>query len=235
MTAPNGPILFNSSTGSDSQASGLGPAIAIYGSNASLNGSIVDVSADISFININPGDLIYCDTSTGRKFSVVMMVDATTLEIYTDDSWPTESGVAWAVGGKRATFDSVGSRNLFAYSAGFIFETETNQSITSAISCPNTNGNHEFRGTAGSIRTITQTSDARNFEGGNNNASVITLRNLKLENSNASKTLAWGFAARRKVYCYDCVFGDATNTLVYGHVRLGDYPNGIFINCIFEY
>ena len=237
MTALNGPILFNSSTGNDSTASGLGPSVAVIGSSAELDGtSTVDVSFDMASLSgISSGDLLFCDTTSGRKFSVIASVDTLSGTITTDDSWGTESGVSWAVGGKRATFDDVSSRQLFTESAGWVFETETNQSLTSAIACPNGGGRHEFRGASGSIKTITQTADARNFDGGNNNSSILTLRNLKLENSNASKTSAWGLAARRQIYCYDCVFGDATNTLLYGHSRAGDYPNGIFENCVFQY
>ena len=38
MTAPNGPILFNNSTGSDTTASGLGAAN-VYGTGASTTGA----------------------------------------------------------------------------------------------------------------------------------------------------------------------------------------------------
>ena len=103
MTAPSGPILFDSSTGSDTAASGLGPATAITGSSAELDGSsTVDVSYDMASLSgISAGDLLFCDTTSGRKFSIVASVDTLSGTITTDDAWGTESGVTWAVGGKR--------------------------------------------------------------------------------------------------------------------------------------
>ena len=234
MTAPNGPILFNNSTGSDTQSSGLGPSTAVYGTGASTTAASAVVTG-INTTGVSAGDLLWVQSSSGRQFSIIASVDSST-QVTCDDVFAnTESSRTWAIGGKRATFDDVSSRQLFTESAGWVFETETNQSLTSAIACPNGNGRHEFRGASGSIKTITQTADARNFDGGNNNASLLTFRNLKLENSNASKTSAWGIAARRQIYCYDCVFGDATNTLLYGHARGADYPSGIFENCVFQY
>ncbi len=116
MTAPNGPILFNSSTGSDSTASGLGPASAVVGSSAELDGTAtVDVSYDgMDLSSISAGDLLFCDTTSGRKFSVIASVDALSETITTDDAWPTESGVAWAVGGKRQYLFSSNYRAEFA-------------------------------------------------------------------------------------------------------------------------
>lgn len=209
MTTPNGPILFNNSTGSDSQASGLGPATAIYGSNASLNGSIVDVSADISFININPGDLIYCDTSTGRKFSVIMMVDATTFEIYTDDSWPTESGVSWAIGGKRATFDNASSRRLFAEDTIFMcrVQTETDQALTSPLGGNGAIVKVIATGTSHKVITISGVGNAM-FHGG-----WFRLQNFKLEALDNNPLLFSDATSGTTVLrCQDCVVGHPTNS-----------------------
>mgnify|MGYP000725018462 FL=1 len=73
MTTPNGSVKFNSSTGSDSASSGIGPTSAITGSGAELDGtSTVDVSSDgVSLSSIASGDMLFCDTSTGRKFSII--------------------------------------------------------------------------------------------------------------------------------------------------------------------
>ena len=130
MTAINGPILFNATTGSDTAASGLGPSVAVIGSSAELDGtSTVDVSFDgVSLSSISSGDLLYCSTSSGRQFSIIASVDTVNETITTDDAWPTESGVSWAVGGKRATFD--GSVQIFSdWYGGWIVETETDQTV----------------------------------------------------------------------------------------------------------
>ena len=241
MTAPNGPILFNSSTGSDTQASGLGPATAIYGSNASLSGSIVNVSADVSNIyTFNTGDLIYCDTSTGRKFSIITWVDSTSLEIGTDDSWPTESGVSWAVGGKRATLDNADSRRLFGddCAAGFVIETETDQSLTSTIVLSHAVGGTDdgltIRGSA-AHKTINQTVNDEIFDIANWASGKNTFRYLKFTNTNASKSNAYAIRIANQTETFtfkNCIFGDTTNTLRYGIYALG-WARTVVHQCLF--
>ena len=56
MTAPNGPILFNNSTGSDTTASGLGAAN-VYGTGADL-GNITVAIADDNTITTVSGKLV---------------------------------------------------------------------------------------------------------------------------------------------------------------------------------
>lgn len=143
MTALSGPILFNSSTGSDTAASGLGPASAVTGSSAELDGtSTVDVSYDgMDLSGISAGNLLFCDTASGRKFSVIASVDTLNETITTDDAWGTESGVSWAVGGKRQQLFNP-SYTQFATDmvAGFTISlasghTETHTSATPLFNC----------------------------------------------------------------------------------------------------
>ena len=137
MTTPNGPILFNSSTGNDSTASGLGPASAVIGSSAELDGtSTVDVSYDgMDLSGISAGDLLFCDTTSGRKFSIIASVDTINETITTDEAWPIESGVSWAVGGKRATLQN--SQHLWIKTdgagSGLTYELETDQAMSSYV------------------------------------------------------------------------------------------------------
>ena len=135
MTAPNGAIVFNNSTGvgSDTTASGLG-ASNVYGSGASTTGSSTVVTG-IDTTGVSSGDLLWVQSSSGRQFSIIATVDSST-QVTCDDVFAnTESGRTWAIGGKRATFDNSDSRRLFNddSAAGFIIETETDQSITSVI------------------------------------------------------------------------------------------------------
>ena len=232
MTAPNGAIVFNSSTGNDTTASGLGSAN-VYGSGASTTGSSAVVTG-IDTTGVSSGDLLWVQSSSGRQFSIIFTVDSST-QVTCDDVFAnTESGRTWAIGGKRATWDNADSRQCFADSAGWVFETETDQSLTSSISCPNISGTHEFKGSSGGIKTITQTADDSNFGGGSNVGSIMIFRNLKLQNSNASKTAANGLAMKRIYHCFDCVFGDPVNQLLRASVRAGDFPQGIINNCIIQ-
>src|SRR6056300_478369 len=102
MTAPNGAIKFNNSTGSDTQSSGLGPAVAVYGSGASTTGASAVVTG-ISTTGVSAGDLLWVQSSSGRQFSIIASVDSST-QVTCDDTFDnTESGRTWAIGGKRAS------------------------------------------------------------------------------------------------------------------------------------
>jgi hypothetical protein len=112
MTAPNGPILFNNSTGSDTTASGLGAAN-VYGTGASTTGASAVVTG-ISTTGVSAGDLLWVQSSSGRQFSIIASVDSST-QVTCDDTFDnTESGRTWAIGGKRATFSNADSRQLLS-------------------------------------------------------------------------------------------------------------------------
>lgn len=208
MTAPNGPILFNSSTGNDSTASGLGPSVAVIGSSAELDGtSTVDVSFDMASLSgISSGDLLFCDTTSGRKFSVIASVDTLSGTITTDDAWGTESGVSWAVGGKRSTLEN--SKQLLRDS--FTDEKpelhlETDQTIsTSFSSSTSAPMSATIQSSDGTQKTITQTASNYIFKGGS-----YRLQNIKLICTNATPAtslLGWdngtGNSSITATYCH---------------------------------
>jgi hypothetical protein len=121
MTAPRAAIVFNNSTGSDTAASGLGPATAITGTAAAhTNGS---ASTTITLTNtpdlsgIQTGDLLWLATSSGRQFSIIASVDDVAKTVTVDDSFNIDSGSAvdFAIGGKRASL--TGSSTLFSSDA----------------------------------------------------------------------------------------------------------------------
>ena len=131
MTAPNGPILFNSSTGSDTAASGLGPATALSGAGASTTAASAIVTGIVT-TGVSAGDLLWVQSSSGRQFSVVASVDSGS-QVTCDDVFAnTEASRTWAIGGKRATFD--GAVQIFAdWYGGWIVETETDQNVTTDL------------------------------------------------------------------------------------------------------
>ena len=101
MTAPNGAIVFNNSTGSDTTASGMGSAN-VYGAGASITSASAVVTG-INTTGVAAGDLLWVQSSTGRQFSIIASVDSST-QVTCDDNFDvTESSRTWAIGGKRAT------------------------------------------------------------------------------------------------------------------------------------
>ena len=232
MTVPNGPILFNSSTGNDSTASGLGPSVAVVGSSSELDGTAtVDVSYDgMDLSGISAGDLLFCDTTSGIKFSIIASVDTLSETITTDDAWGTESGVSWAVGGKRATFDNADSRLLFIDQGktGFILETETDQSITSRIYRGNSRPFRLVRGSGNTLKTLTASGDFILLDQGQ--SSTMTLYNLKFvgaANNSSTNNFATGGGYMR---IRNCRFGDPNqNTNYLNAVRASNYASMISI------
>jgi len=102
MTTPNGAIVFNASTGSDSAASGLGPATAVTGSGASTTAASAVVTG-INTTGVTSGDLLWVQSSSGRQFSIIASVDSGT-QVTCDDTFAnTEGSRTWAIGGKRST------------------------------------------------------------------------------------------------------------------------------------
>ena len=200
MTAPNGAILFNSSTGSDTTASGLGSAN-VYGSGASTTGSSAVVTG-IDTTGVSSGDLLWVQSSSGRQFSIIATVDSST-QVTCDDVFAnTESGRTWAIGGKRASFDNADSRKAFqdCVSKGWEFETETNQTVNTVVSVGGgaVDNRTIVKGSTGS-EVITQTANTYTFGFGDYYASpsldgsYITFENLQFENTSSSKSSAYCF------------------------------------------
>ena len=236
MTTLNSVITFNASTGSDSAASGCGPATALTGPGAATTGASAVVTG-ISTTGVTAGDLLWVLSSSGRQFSVIASVDSAT-QVTCDDAFDnTESGRTWAIGGKRATFDDVNSRQFF-YDAprDCIIETETDQTLNSSlyIGTPSSyvNGNQPY--------TICIKGDASLVSSGNfpciatnvyNPASVV-LCDLKFVGSvgNTSWAINGGW-----YLIYNCQFGDdgAATNFRYG-VNVGaGYTTSCFYKCKF--
>lgn len=134
MTTPNGAILFNATSGSDTQASGLGPATARTGSGASITSASSTVTG-IDTTNVIAGDLLWVQSSSGRQFSIIQSITSSS-EVVCDEVFDvTESGRTWAIGGRRATFEDASSRRLFGLDSrqDLTTATETDQIITTAL------------------------------------------------------------------------------------------------------
>ena len=231
MTALNAAILFNNSTGSDTTASGSSAGTNVYGSGASTTSGSAVVTG-ITTTGVQAGDLLWVQSSSGRQFSVIASVDSGT-QVTCDDTFAnTESSRTWAIGGKRATFNSADSRLLFGADAktSFIIETETDQSISSVVNA--TQSDITIRGDNQTLRTVTQTADAPCFS----TASGNCFEYLKFQNTNASKTNAYGFVPSTNYgsnRLYRCVFGDATNQLTSATFRNAFlYVSPKFIQCL---
>ncbi len=235
MTAPNGPMLFNSSTGSDTAASGLGPASALSGAGASTTSASAVVTG-ITTTGVTAGDMLWVQSSSGRQFSVIASVDSGT-QVTCDDVFAnTESSRTWAIGGKRATFDNVDSRNLFNdLPAGGTIQTESDQAVTSTIESymAGTMGDRcVIRGAAGSevVSFSGTTGHLFRFYG-----SHVTLSYMHTERTGTSTSPMCRIAGGTH-YTFDTVMCNSQSNPFYGPVQTGGYGSySTFRNCAFGY
>jgi len=125
-------IIYNASSGSDTAASGAGPATAITGSGAAhTNGTssttiTLTNSPDLS--GVAADDILWLNTSSGsRHLTKITAVDDGADTVTVEDSFNIGSGSAvdYAIGGKRQTIQNDGSNpDLEDAKAGWIFELE---------------------------------------------------------------------------------------------------------------
>lgn len=234
-------IVFNASTGSDTAASGAGPATAESGTGASLNATTsVDLSGDspdLSGVATDGSACLWVQTSSGRQFSKITAVDNSTKIVTVETTYSvTESSRTWAIGGKRATWDNANSRKLFSADVlpGWIIETETGQTLTgSALTCgvsgDTTNGMIIVRGAStASHPVINQTATAALFS--YNSINYWKWSNLKMTCSNATKTYALSLRGVGYV-ANNVIFGDATNSISTVYVRTGGTVQFMLVNC----
>ena len=227
MTTPNGNIIFNASTGSDTHASGLGPAIAVtLDITTSAGNSTASVSAFPAGSGI--GDLVYIPSATGRKFNIIAGANQQAGLMFFDEPWDDSLTDAPAyIGGKRATLDNADSRRLTSgESPQTWIELETDQTITSAIS--GASGKFaRIKSSSGSKKTISISGvgEAMFADG------QIYLRDLKfraLDGNNVCDPSANPVAISLALRMRNCVLGDP------------DYPfteiknGGSFVHFILE-
>ena len=221
MTALNSAILFNNSTGSDTTASGCGPATAVTITlQTSAGNNTANASGSLS--SISAGDLMYVPSFTGRKFNVIASVQPLGGTITFDDNWDdSASGVSGYVGGKRATFDNADSRKVFDdLHGGWVIESETDQTITSPISPTGTGDIDNFAVIDLGGNTVTYTSSS--------NYPFTVQENCLLKNGTFIKTtgtpngiLVSGTANFSYGACYQIVMVGFNLGILVGANRLG--------------
>ena len=237
MTTPSGNILFNNASGSDTQASGLGPYTAVYGSGASTDGTAVVTG--ITTTGVSAGDLLWVQTSSGRQFAIIASVDSGT-QVTCDDTFALGSGQTWAIGGKRQTIGNADSQLMFADGHDdWTIELEDDQSISSAITWSgrdDTERSFRVIGSSGSIKSITQTaSSTAHFS---LSSSSCNFNNIKFLNSAATQeVVVLGATGANEARFHNCICGEGSG---------GNNPSGFckrgggglsmtFFNCIADH
>lgn len=250
MTALSGPIVFNNSgSGSDTAASGCGPATPVSVMLQFSNGSS---TAQGSWTGtISPGDIVYVPANSGRKFNVVSSASSGTGTINFDSAWGDDQfGTTGYVGGKRATIDNSDSRRLFHEDVSDdnwdveIEYTGSDYAVTSSIDLA---GHKTITGTGSSKPSI----KASNFAGsifsiaaiGTTYSSLTPYHNYSFQNLDLSVSATRTYptdtsmitpsgSTAAKWNFYDCTFNTGSSTTdVAFELNQDDWS---FRNCVFK-
>lgn len=200
-------ILVDSSTGSDSAASGAGPSTALTGSSASTDGGgttvTLDGSPDLTNVATDGSHVIYLADSTAgaRNFGKITGKDNSAKTVTVADAFGTSlSGLSWAIGGKRASIAGTASKKLFDNNSaagdampGWVVEMQSGHVETIAAtfnfwrSGDTTSGPVTLRGASGAATLPVLTFSNNGVMLAQYNDSLV-LRDFELRNSNATKT-----------------------------------------------
>jgi len=228
MTTPNGPILFNSSTGNDATASGLGPANPVTVMVMTSAGSNTASASPTS--GYSAGDLMYIPSATGRKFNIIASVQSGILTF--DNNWDDSlMGNAAYVGGKRATL--AGSQRIYDNGStadgdgDWIIEledgyTETiSSTINLRVATGSMDGGFILRGQAGSVTkpVLTFTNQGYSFSFF---ASYATVQNIELKNSATTTSATVAFTSNSYVTLPKLIDVDI-------HDPTDNYYTGVFV------
>lgn len=219
-------IIVNSS-GSDTAASGCGPATAVSGSGASITSAstTVDLSLDSPDLSgVVADDLIWVDASSGRQWGRISSVDNTakTVTLTTNNLYAvTETGRNWGIGGKRATLMGLDNfmlhRSVSSYVGDMPFygiSIEDNQTITAKF--PSADVTHAVNlvmkgsGATRPVITCSQAAGTPALRNGWSNGDSYCLMNLEFNyTNNASTDEFLSIYGTGKLRAFNCRFGSS--------------------------
>jgi hypothetical protein len=224
MTALSGPIVFNNSSGDDSLASGCGPSPAITISMMISSGS-TSTSSAMWTGTISAGDIVYFNTTTGRKFNVVASANNNVgfQSITFDETWGDNINGNAYCGGKRSTLDNSDSRRLLSTDVEAeqwnveIEYTGTDYALTSKL---NLTGRKTITGTGSSRPSISIASfsgTAIEVVNGYTNTAITHDYHFKFLDFSASADRVYGVTAppfsmtAGTAFCFDdCSFNNGS-------------------------
>ncbi len=207
-------ILVSSSSGSDTQASGAGPATALFGTtDASTDGAGTTVTltagTDLTGVLTDGSAVLYlADTTAGaRNFGKITNSagsgGATPTVVVANAFGLNLTTKSWAIGGKRASFSSTTSAKLFSNNSaagdampGWAVEMQSGHveptiaaQFTVRRSGDQTDGYITLRGTSGAATpAIVTFSNNGNGFGSAGSVTFLEFRDFEIQNTNATKT-----------------------------------------------
>lgn len=216
-------LSFNSSTGSDTAASGAGPGTAVTGTtNAVTNSTTVTFAGapDLSGVAQDGTAVLWI---SGVGFVRISTVDNGAKSCVVETAVTCSSGTSFAIGGKRATFDNTESRRLFAATSSptavgasgrWTLQLEDDQATTSTITCAFTAGTNwlTIQSDGSTRRTIScNASGAAIFTC--NTANRIRYKKINFRHTHATvKGYAFTHSSTTQIELRDGICGDSGGT-----------------------
>lgn len=130
-------FTYNFSTGSDTAASGAGPATAVTGAAGASTGAdtggvpsttiILNGSPDLSGVATDGSHAIWIDDTAGNRHLSKITAKVASTSVTVEDSFniANASAKAWAIGGKRKTFSNdTSNTDLSDLHSGWVWELE---------------------------------------------------------------------------------------------------------------
>lgn len=201
-------ILIDSSTGSDTAASGAGPATALTGTAAATSGdgltATLDGSPDLSSVLTDGTHVVWLNdtTANARNFAAITGKDNTAKTVTVSNAFAFSlTGKTWAIGGKRASIGSTTSRRLVEQSASgdwmpgwtVRFASGHAETLSAALTLRRagniTDGPMRFEASPNAAVMPSLTWSA-NVSGLTISSSGKKIRGIKLRNTNATKSNA---------------------------------------------
>lgn len=216
-------LLFNSGTGSDSAASGAGPATAVTGTTNAVTSSTTVTfagSPDLSGVAQDGTAVLWVN---GVGFVRISTVDNGAKSCVVETALTCSAGTAFAIGGKRATFDSTESRRLFAATSSptalgatgqWTLQLEDDQLTTSTITLAFTAGTGWLTiQSDGSTRRVISCNSSGAAIFTCNTANRARFKTCKFQHTHATvKGYAFTHSSTTQLEFQDCICGDSGGT-----------------------
>lgn len=159
-------VSYNASTGSNTAASGAGPATAVTGTSAAYSGdgagggtqTVITFTNTPDLSGVAVDDVLYLNVSAGETYlfeitAVDDGADTVTVDVAPDTAINSGSAVSYAIGGKRAGPRRSGTENDFAMARnGWTFSLDdgtydlTLNAASGTLQCPSVSGTADTSG-----------------------------------------------------------------------------------------
>ena len=236
-------LVYNATSGSDTAASGAGPASAVTGTTATVNGgdpgTLIDLDGTPDLSGVAVSDVIWLNISgANRNLHRITAVDDGADTVTIEDAVSLGAGVSWAIGGKRKTLNNNTSRRDWEdYKPGWEAELEagtydTPVTILTAAG-DKTSGPIKVKAAAAASPIVNTTANIDHFDFRNNGLHLIGLTITTTSGTKTSTQLGTaGAGGSDYLIVRDCVIDGLQNVMVVNFDSNVVWINTEMKNCV---